>query len=65
MFKAKSELGSSVRGQRSPKGSTLPKTEHGQQVPTCDALQKLAIGFAVAIRYSDSSNAEGPAHAIL
>ena len=65
MSKAKSELGSSVRGQRSPKGSTLHKTEHGQQAPTCDALKKLAIGFAVAIRYSDSSNAEGPAHAIL
>lgn len=65
MFKAKSELGSSVHGQRSPKGSTLPKTEHGQQVPTCDALQKLAIGFAVDISDSDSSNAEEPVHAIL
>ena len=65
MSETKSELGSRVHGMRSPKGSTLPKTEHGQQAPTCDALQRLAIGFAVDISDSDSVNAEGPSHEIL
>jgi hypothetical protein len=65
MSETKSELGSRVRGLDSPKGSTLSNTDSGQQAPTCDALQKLAIGFAVAISDSDSGNAEGPVHAIL
>jgi len=65
MFKAKSGLGPPVCGLRSQKGLTLSKTNSGQQAPTCDAPQKLAAGFAVDISDSDSSNAEGPAHAIL
>jgi len=52
-----------VRGLRSPKGSTLNKIKikNGQMSPNCDALQKLAAGFAVDI----SVNAEGSPHAIL
>jgi len=65
MSKTMSELGSRVHGLRSQKGSTLSNTNSGQQAPTCDAPQKLAAGFAVDISDSDSSNAEGPAHAIL
>lgn len=65
MSKTMSELGSRVHGLRSQKGLTLSKTNSGQQAPTCDAPQNLAAGFAVDISDSDSSNAEGPAHAIL
>jgi len=52
-----------VRGLRSPKGSTLNKIKikNGQMSPNCDALQKLAAGFAVDI----SVNAKGSPHAIL
>jgi hypothetical protein len=63
MSETKSELGPPVRGLRSPKGSTLNKIKikNGQMSPNCDALQKLAAGFAVDI----SVNAEGSPHAIL
>ena len=77
MSKAKSELGPRVRGLRSPKGSTLNKIKNGQMSPNCDALQKLAAGFAVNVsanakvsananvNVNVNVNAEGSPHAIL
>ena len=61
MSETKSEFGPRVRGLRSPKGSSLSKIENGQMLPTCEALQILAAGFAVNV----SVSAEGPSHEIL
>jgi len=61
MFIAKSGLGPPVCGLRSQKGSSLNKIKNGQMLPTGEALQKLAVGFAVNV----SVNAEGPSHEIL
>jgi hypothetical protein len=61
MSETKSELGSRVHGLRSQKGSSLNKIKNGQMMPTGEALQKLAVGFAVNV----SMNAEGQPHAIL
>ena len=63
MSETKSELGIPLRGLRSQKGSTLNKIKNGQMSPSCDALQKLAAGFAV--NANANANAEGSPHAIL
>ena len=63
MSETKPELGTPVRGLRSQKGSTLNKIKNGQMSPSCDALQKLAAGFAV--NANANANAEGSPHAIL
>jgi transcriptional regulator with XRE-family HTH domain len=75
MSETKSELGIPLRGLRSQKGSTLNKIKNGQMSPTCDALQKLAAGFAVNVsanakvsanaNVNVNVNAEGSPHAIL
>ena len=71
MSETKSELGIPLRGLRSQKGSTLNKIKNGQMSPSCDALQKLAAGFAVnvsanaKVSANANANAEGSPHAIL
>ena len=71
MSETKSELGIPLRGLRSQKGSTLNKIKNGQMSPSCDALQKLAAGFAVNVNVNvnananANANAEGSPHAIL
>ena len=69
MSETKSELGIPLRGLRSQKGSTLNTIKNGQMSPSCDALQKLAAGFAVNVNVNvnanANANAEGSPHAIL